>query len=158
MRIGSWPALGEDGLATPALFLVLEACAIAEKPFGNRYNVLIWKEKQVGLSRGTPTGKKTLSSPAGTAGGSPEPAPAGLNLGPETLGQPAAGGGVEEPLAVQRADVISRVTAPLQAGIPLPPETILANPPDLLVEADSSHIPQIDHQPSPPEVPFLEAS
>jgi hypothetical protein len=46
--------------------------------------------------------------------------------------------------------VISRVTAPPLLGIPLPPETALANPLDLLVEADSSHIPEIDHQPFPP--------
>jgi len=113
-------------------------------------NVLIYKEKQAGLSLRTPTGKKTLSSPAGAAGGSSEPAPAGLDPGPETLGQPAGGGRVEEPFPVQRADVIARVTAPLLPGIPLPPEAILANPPPLLVEANSSRIPQIDHHPISP--------
>jgi hypothetical protein len=88
--------------------------------------------------------------PAGAAGGSPEPAPAGLGPGPATLWQPAGGGRVEEPLPVQRADVIARVTTPLLPGIPLPPEAILANPLDLLVEADSTHIPEIDHQPISP--------
>ena len=88
--------------------------------------------------------------PAGATGGFPEPAPASLDPGPETLGHPAGGGGVEESLPVQRADVITRVTAPLLPRIPLPPGAILANSPDLLVEADSSHIPEIDHQPISP--------
>ena len=95
--------------------------------------------------------RRPLPAPlAGKAGRSPEPAPASLGPGPEALGRLAGGGGVEEPLPVQRADVIVRVTAPLLPGIPLPPEAILANPPDLLVEADSSHIPEIDHQPLSP--------
>jgi len=85
--------------------------------------------------------------PAGAAGRPPEPAPAGLGPGPATLWQPAGGVGVEEQLPVQGADVIARVTAPLLAGIPLPPKTILANPPNLLVDADPSYIPEIDHQP-----------
>ena len=90
------------------------------------------------------------ASPAGAAGESLEPAPASLDPGPDALGHPAGGGGVEEPLPVQRADVKARVTAPLLPGIPLPPEAILANSPDLLVKADSSHIPEIDHQPISP--------
>ena len=114
------------------------------------HNVLNWKGKQVGLSLRTPKGTNNPSSPAGAAVGSPEPTPVGLNHGPETLWQPAGPGRVEEPFPVQRADVISRVTAPLLPGIPLPPETILANPPDLLVDADPSHIPEIDHQPISP--------
>jgi hypothetical protein len=87
---------------------------------------------------------------AGKTGGSPEPPPASLGPGPETLRRPAGGGGVEEPLPVQRADVIARITAPLLPGIPLPPKAILANPPPFLVEANSSHIPQIDHLPISP--------
>ena len=134
------------------------------------FKALIWKGNQVGLILRTQKGIKPLyglprtpphpagmsgdhvrlrhplpASPAGAAGGAPSPAPAGLDPGPETLGHPPGGGRVEQPLAVQRADGISRVTAPLLPGIPLPPETILANPPDLLVETNSSHIPQIDH-------------
>ena len=90
------------------------------------------------------------ASLAGKTGGSLEPAPARLYPGPEALGHPAGGGGVEEPLPVQRADVKARVTAPLLPGIPLPPEAILANPPHLLVKANSSHIPEIDHHPHLP--------
>ena len=71
-------------------------------------------------------------------------------MGPRLSGNPAGGISVEEPLPVQRADVITRVTAPLLPGIPLPPQAILADSPDLLVEADSSHIPQIDHLPISP--------
>ena len=102
-----------------------------------------------GMSGDHPGLRHPIPAPAaGAAGGYPEPAPASLGPGPETLGRPA--GGVEEPLPVQRADAVARVTAPLLPGIPLPPKAILANSPDLLVEAYSSHIPEIDHQPISP--------
>ena len=138
------------------------------------YKPLIWKGKQVGLILRTRQGINPLYVSPGHRITLPECLE--ITLGcvtryrlplpvrqadllsrrlrprpwPEALGRPADGGGVEEPLPVQRADVISRVAAPLLAGIPLPPETILANSPDLLVEANSSHIPEIDHQPISP--------
>ena len=94
-------------------------------------------------------------SPAGATGRSPEPASAGLNPGPEILAQPGGGVGVEEQLPVQRADVITRINAPLLLGIPLPPEAVLTNLPHCLVETNSSYIPEIDHHPFSPPSPLF---
>ena len=51
----------------------------------------------------------------------------------------------EKPFPVERADGTMAVAAILRPGIPLPPQAIATCPLDVAVQADDTHIPEVNH-------------
>jgi hypothetical protein len=53
--------------------------------------------------------------------------------------------GGKEPLPVERADGAMAIAAMLFPGIPFPPEAVAALPLDVAIQADDTHIPEVNH-------------
>jgi hypothetical protein len=53
--------------------------------------------------------------------------------------------GGKEPFPVQGADGTMAIAAMLFPGIPLPPKAIATFPLDVAIQADDTHIPEVDH-------------